>query len=72
MTDKYVTVETLQTRQHTTSHTHKRAHTCIAILVMASPVIIVICQKHTLIYGQIKNTQEKKLRVPATAATQGD
>ncbi len=39
---------------------------------MAFPVIIVICQQHTLIYGQIKNTPEKKLQVLVTSSTEGD
>lgn len=39
---------------------------------MAYLVITVICQKHTLIYGQIKNTPEKKLQVLVTLATESD
>lgn len=39
---------------------------------MAFAVITVICQKHTLIYGQIKNTPEKKLQVLVAVATERD
>ena len=39
---------------------------------MAFLVITVICQKRTLIYGQIKNTPEKKLQVLVALATEGD
>lgn len=58
-----------ETSTHTlTPHTQ----TCIHMPVMAFPVITIICQKHTLIYGQIKNTPEKKLQVLVTLDTVSD
>lgn len=39
---------------------------------MAFLLITAICQKCTLIYGQIKNTPEKKLKFQMTPATEGD
>lgn len=60
------------THLHSCTSTYTFTHMCIPIPVMAFLVIIVICQKHTLIYGQIKNTPEKKLQVLVTLATEGD
>lgn len=59
--------------KHPPTHSHTpHTQTCIPMPVMAFPVITVICQKHTLIYGQIKNTPEKKLQVLVTLDTVSD